>query len=214
MNRYLLQYRAINNDNNDLKNISHSKKYIFIHIPKTGGTTIEHLFFNKHHNNSVHYPIQYYSKYYDYFIFTFVRNPYTYVISLFNYYSNGGNQTYQDKQIIPEKIDINNLFNNKNLVSYFKIQYYYTQNSPHINTIYRFENFDESILDLSKRLDIELTEEKIHKRITPYTDYLLTPTFIDIISSLYDIDFVTFNYKKISISEPMLYSQFCLLLNS
>ena len=65
---------------NSLKNINHEKRYIFIHIPRTGGTTVEKIFFNRL-RQSEHLTIDSYKNYNNYFIFTFVRNPYLRIIS-------------------------------------------------------------------------------------------------------------------------------------
>ena len=67
--------------------INHKHKFIFVHIPKTGGTSIENFFggCNKKHRslskmyNHLLFDIK------DYFKFTFVRNPYDRIVSLFFY---------------------------------------------------------------------------------------------------------------------------------
>jgi len=76
--------------------ISHKHKCIFIHIPRTGGTSIEHAIFGgnwwsidkstKHITASQAKKI--YSDFWDdYFKFAFVRNPYDRAISLLNFSS-------------------------------------------------------------------------------------------------------------------------------
>ena len=63
--------------------------WIYIHVPKTAGTTVENLF-EKHHN-IVDYECQHRTVYdiedsKDKFIFGFVRNPYSYEWSIWNYH--------------------------------------------------------------------------------------------------------------------------------
>jgi hypothetical protein len=72
--------------------ISHKHKFIFIHIPKTGGTSIESIFKPSAVDKDVrlkHNPIStkifQKPKFNDYFKFTIVRNPWDLVCSLYNY---------------------------------------------------------------------------------------------------------------------------------
>ena len=110
---------------NSLKNINHFKKYIFIHIPKTGGSTIERMFFNRI-ENSEHLTIDSYKFYKDYFIFSFVRNPYLRIISIYTYFFNGGNGNSNEPKIT---CNLNDLFKNHNIkdLHFLKTQYSFQQ---------------------------------------------------------------------------------------
>ena len=87
--------------------ISKDKRCIFIHIPKTAGTSIEKLIQGENYTKgwSSHkklYEYQDEDNFEKYFKFAFVRNPYSRILSVFNYYKNGGN----DRGLIlrPKKI--------------------------------------------------------------------------------------------------------------
>lgn len=84
--------------------ISEELKTIFVHIPKTAGTSIEaFLKAADAPSGSDHQTLAAYAKAVDiaqYFTFSFVRNPYDRAISLFNYYKNGGNQQQHKYGII------------------------------------------------------------------------------------------------------------------
>lgn len=75
--------------------ISHQYKCIFIHIPKTGGTSIENVLRQDKSKGSDHRLLHEYSNYSgfnSYFKFAIVRNTYDRIWSIYNYYSSGGNQ--------------------------------------------------------------------------------------------------------------------------
>ena len=75
--------------------ISHQYKCIFIHIPKTGGTSIENVLRQDKTKGSDHSLLKDYSNYSifdNYFKFAVVRNTYDRIWSIYSYYSSGGNQ--------------------------------------------------------------------------------------------------------------------------
>ena len=74
--------------------ISHKHQCIFIHIPRTGGTSIEHWFLN-HTMGNKNLPLKHltapqakliYKDYWnDYYKFSIIRNPYNRFVSMFRY---------------------------------------------------------------------------------------------------------------------------------
>lgn len=70
--------------------INHEHKFLFLHLPKTGGTSINKFFNDKFNNNERDFGHPYLSDYKcnnfdDYFKFTIVRNPYDRLVSAFFY---------------------------------------------------------------------------------------------------------------------------------
>ena len=152
-------------------NISIKYRACFIHIPKCGGTTVEQLIFNENNNRysvgkdggkyyrTDHSTIQSFNKYYHFYIFTIVRNPYTRIISIFNYYMNNGNGGYSDSNLIVDKgnTSLDNFLDlyNCNQISHLNTQYFYLKDSKEINHIAKFENFEKEIKKILNTLNIK-----------------------------------------------------------
>jgi len=67
--------------------ISHDHKFIFIHVPKTGGTSIENALglSGPRHNTALEYLNHYPEIWESYFTFSFVRNPWDRLFSYYNF---------------------------------------------------------------------------------------------------------------------------------
>lgn len=187
------------------------KNYGYVHIPKTGGTTVEYLFFNKYCQSN-HNGINSYTEHFDKYLFTFVRNPYTRIISSYLYYKNGGNETKSDALKMENINSLADFLKKKNKhlkkAAHLRTQYSYLQDNPSIDFIGRFENFENDLNFLCKKLKIKNSKVHLRKGKKNTFTFIITPEEIDLISDLYHVDFTKYNYKKIKITKEMSYSQF------
>ena len=149
------------------------KKLLFIHIPKTGGTSITKAFGLKeiHHLNLQYYEGQLKDKMErleDYFKFTFVRNPYDRYASALD--------GYQDTS-----------------ASYPQWQFIYDGFGINMNFIGKFENMGRDWKRFCYLADVKLplphlNGGKEHRR--------LTPDEMHFVESHYERDFKLFGYKR------------------
>ena len=80
--------------------ISHKHKFIFIHIPKTGGSSVDCFFTNTYregglrtkHRTAQTYKLQFPNQFSEYFKFTIVRNPWDKCFSHYNYKARDSSQ--------------------------------------------------------------------------------------------------------------------------
>jgi len=180
-------------------------KFIFIHINKTGGSSIEKAFeeygikkvpvYNDTFQHSQHFTYKDYKKYLGndfkkYYKFTVIRNPWDRAVS---YYHNGA---------ITDGLDfsdwVNDRYNNKNFKDYLRM---YQPCSEWIETnkidfILRFENLEKDFEILMNNLKLNLILPKINitKNRNPYQYYYNEDTK-NIISNYFKKDIINFNYK-------------------
>ena len=187
------------------------KKIIFLHIPKTGGTTIERLFnINLFHSSrSDERPsLQHLtcnmlcekmgkSKYDSYYKFTFIRNPWARILS-----------TYFWRQTLPKKRPIlpfndfinvvsdtveNNSYYEQEFGDHFIPQIEYTTG---VDDIYKYENFSSEINTISSKLNIPISRipSKNLKHYDHYWDFYDVRNR-NIINNLYHEEIERFGYK-------------------
>lgn len=191
------------------------KELKFIHITKTAGSAIEtagiacDIKWGKHHKEYGHWhefftnkPIELKIKY-DWFVV--VRNPYDRILS--EYYSRYGG--IGDVNIDHTKNEMNlyliEKINNRNNWSkskgHYLEQFKYIDNITVIN-ILKFENLEKEFYELMKKYNIhnimlkkENTKEMSKSQIK-YTTNDFSKELIELINTVYNTDFVLFDYKK------------------
>ena len=190
--------------------ISYDKKFIFVHINKTAGTSMEKaladygvkkleekgdLKFELNYNQSQHFNCDEYKKYLgseydDYFKFTVVRNPFDRVVSY--YYGGAIQKGLNFKDWVVDR------YLNENYKDYIRMYSDYTHwfDKDELNYVLKFENLDQDFIKLKETLDLncELGKANVNKSRTHYRDYYDDKTK-DIIENHFEKELNTFQYK-------------------
>ncbi len=190
--------------------ISYDKKFIFVHINKTAGTSMEKaladygvkkleeksdLKFELNYNQSQHFNCDEYKKYLgseydDYFKFTVVRNPFDRVVSY--YYGGAIQKGLNFKDWVVDR------YLNANYKDYIRMYSDYTHwfDKDEMNCVLKFENLDQDFIKLKETLDLncELGKANVNKSRTHYRDYYDYKTK-DIIENHFEKELNTFQYK-------------------
>jgi hypothetical protein len=199
--------------------ISHDFKTIFVHIPKTGGTSIEAMFgfaeydkFGKLIKDKVgkgkHWGAEEYYKewaefYNNYFKFTIVRNPWERDLSLYSMMR--GQLKYRHlnfKQFVQRVIQKNLEYEHpqfKNIIFRNQVDYLTHDNALHIDRIIRYETLNESWKDLCSQIK-KPYEPLVHLRKAkrkPILEYYSDQETIDLVAELRkdDIEFLNYDFK-------------------
>jgi hypothetical protein len=216
--------------------ISDKKKFVFIHIPKTGGTSIEYSllkYANLRQKIVSYYPTKYLiylinrsninlldngnkwingfhrhekicflekdKKYNNYFIFTFVRNPYEWFLSLYTYIKRSKN--HKDYQIVKD-------INLKIFLDYIIEKKFYTQSDyiysdkykKKINFIGKIENINNDFNFILKKLKINSKLNHKNKSYNKtYNESLFhDKKFLKKFNDYFNKDFLNFGYKFVN----------------
>lgn len=201
--------------------VNHSLKSIFIHIAKCGGSTLSSLKWNKGNGHKT------YSNYYGelgnsiekYFVWTFVRNPWSRSVSAFE-------DCPELHKYVPDfQSFINILYKNKNLFHekrfirdsglaipeipisriHFWPAHLCTQNEDgaiKCDFVGKLENFDDDLKKICKHLNVEFNLPKIKnkregkplRKNTFYKD-LYNDSLINQVGEIYKKDISLFNYQ-------------------
>jgi chondroitin 4-sulfotransferase 11 len=180
-------------------NFDPKKKILFIHIPKTGGSTIENLFFgsnlySNHKINSAYND----PKFDDYYRFAFVRNPYLRLISVFNYYRNRINTKSQISQqflALDSLDDFVLKFGEFKKFLLCRTQYHFYHGAE-IDFLGHFEQFLDDLKFLINKFNI-CGEIPNKRHVRENEDMNITPEFIKMVNKKFHKDFCKFGYRKI-----------------
>ena len=198
-----------------------NKKLLFIHIPKTGGSTIEqhmNAFNNiskgykrtKENKAMQHFSIIEYNKLgqfdiINFYKFSIVRNPYTKILS--EYYWTNLPMCYKDNRTFNYFLNaVEDIVKNKNYNYTFLHDHFIPQkdfitdeyNNIIIDKIFKFEEYNECILFL--KYYYPNIQPTIHNKINTSKDVNFRITLTTLqkkkIYELYKDDFILFNYEE------------------
>jgi len=219
--RFILNKYLMINKNKKIDKIKYSETIdlfkknscIFIHIPKTAGISLSKSIFGEQIDTN-HLSLRRYrllfsnNDFFNYYKFTFVRNPWDKLFSCYRFMKKGGTTPYHlnwKRNVLDEFEDFNAFvkgwikINNIYSFSHFLPQYWFICLSGiklKMDFIGRFENLNEDFLIIKEKLKINnelmhLNKSDSVKKI--YTDFYNQES-IDIVSNIYKEDIELFNY--------------------
>lgn len=197
--------------------VCYKKKCIFVHIPKTAGTSIEqflrdrgknHLdFFGVHNNRSLQHLTAIELKkivpiYNTLYKFSMVRNPYDRLLSEYYWTNipNMGHKYGKTKDQFLQKV-INIVINNKYFEhrdnDHFIPQYNFVFNNNEliVDEVFQYEKLKDATNYLKKKLGININFPYLNKTSATKKDQW-TDKQKEIIYKLYNKDFIIFRYDK------------------
>ena len=178
-------------------------KILFIHIPKTAGTSIFNIIDRKNLDSWKRKCKRSHESYLslksnnnitnDVFLFSVVRNPYTRTYSCFHQFNKTNKTNISFIQYL--KNIINNEISIKTPLLHLPQSYYVIDDIDRIavNKIYKFENLKELEIDFSWNLGFDnMGNYMVDLYNKDYTDEA-----IELTQKIYDSDFIRFGYSKI-----------------
>jgi hypothetical protein len=199
--------------------ICHNKKCIYIHIPKTAGTSVEQ-FLRDHGRNGLEYHgvrggrSMHHFTAFDlkrenpsifniYYKFSIIRNPYDRLLSEYYWTPIPGigyksRQTKADfityvSKVVNQKLFYDNIFNDHFIPQYLFI---YNGKNSLVDQLFRYEDLDWTVDYLKKKLDININFPNLNKSANSIIKSEWTPRQKERIYKIYQRDFIIFNYSK------------------
>lgn len=206
-------FRALANSSGEVSLRSFDRhQSIFIHIPKSGGVSVSKALFGV--RSGGHSTVTRYKKifglrrFYSYFKFCFVRNPYTRLLSAFNYFKKGGfNKTdaeiglkyFKSFGTLDEFVKV--WFSKENIwkVPHLYPQTHFISNAKgrlEVDFIGRYENLYADFQLIAEKLQIN-TELEHHNRSRRTSEWegCYSSKSRAIVSDVYRRDFELLNYN-------------------
>lgn len=213
--------------------ISHKHKAIFVHIPKTGGVSLgkyldirrltqnlyRHSKYSKFQYYGMWYPLQHLpadiikkihpDKFKKYYKFSFVRNPYNRILSLYLFTNKKKWEKMKNEGIEINDTTLANISKNfeKWLDKLIKTNDYrkltqtrflFEKNKLIVDEVFRFEDMESELKKLEQKFKLKFDYDNIHNSSTTMFDRkkLLTPKIKEKIYNFYKEDFDNFGYDK------------------
>lgn len=200
------------------RNLNKDKKFLFIHIPKTGGTSIERFLFNNrrsadHNSLNLHKEKNKDINFDEYYKFVAVRNPYLRAISGYTFIHNmmlRRRFKKGDKGLNPNTLTLELFFENDEIGTILKIkQLDFINDIKEMDYVMHTETLNDDMKHIANKYDLDINEFS-KSNISNYRHFLkITPRFIEIINEKYAEEFELFGYKKINkIDHVMKYEEF------
>ena len=188
--------------------ISHELKFIFIHVHRTGGTTLKNILLtqlkgkaqsNSQHGNARTAEYSLIEKHKDYFVFGFARNPWQRMLSWYSLINKHNMRDIADKKKDFEYFLQNDLAFGplENSFHYNQLDYFTSADNQLVTSkIYRYEHFEEELKELFTLLalpaiDIPVINNTDKKN---YKEYYSEKS-IDLINEKCKKDIDYFGYK-------------------
>ena len=195
-----------------LNMINHKHKFIFVHIPKTGGTSIEKYILgnasvakkqNNKHNTVTEYMNKTGKLFDKYFSFSFVRNPYDFLVSYYKFRMKmingefGRTERFMRKKYFKSNFKhwiMNNFYNDPRVITHLDFLSY--DSKLKVDFIGKFENLQEDFNIICDKIGIPQQElPHINKtKHEHYTEYYDEETK-QIVAEKYAKDSEYFGYK-------------------
>ncbi|NOQ72994.1 MAG: hypothetical protein GQ574_13375 [Crocinitomix sp.] len=150
--------------------ISHKLKIIFIHVQRTGGTTISNILrensvasFDNHsqHSNTRTFDPAFLEKYKDYYTFGFTRNPWTRMLSWYSLvYFNDQKSLPEERKRFEKFLELDSAADfTKQFFHYNALDYFSTEKSELIaDEIFHYENIESEIGVLLNQFNLTIKE--------------------------------------------------------
>lgn len=185
---------------------SHSKKFIYFHLYKTGGTSMRTIiekyseFRGGKHDRPAKFISQFGKQVYDdYYTMSFVRNPFDWQVSLYFYMlkdvSHPQHQLMKKFKTFDEYIDWR--ASGKDLITQYEFLSEGSSNDSPLTIDYigKFENMNENIEFIKNKFGMAGNLPHLNKtNHKPFMDYYNERT-IPIMKEAFKIDFETFGYE-------------------
>jgi hypothetical protein len=199
--------------------ICHNKKCIYIHIPKTAGTSVEQFLRENgqnglqyhgvrdgrsmHHFTAFDLKLENPNIFNIYYKFSIIRNPYDRLLSEYYWtpipgvgYKSGQTKadfiTYVSK-VVNQRLFFDNIFNDHFIPQHLFI---YNGKKLMIDQLFRYEDLDWTVEYLKKKLNINIDFPYLNKSKNSFVKSEWTDRQKERIYKIYQKDFILFNYNK------------------